>query len=203
MKETLSILSGIIWLAGYVPYIRAILKKEAQPVKASWIIWTILSIITLTGMFLEKAVNGLSVAVTIGDLSVLGLTIKYGIPGWTRLDKFCFAGATLGLALWFTFENPVLGIVTSQVIVVIGSIPTFASIWKDPSRENKLAWTLFWASCICAVLGIKRWAFADASQSVTFLTTETFIMYLLYIRPSFSRASRNSRDLTEEGGELR
>ena len=41
MKETLSILAGLLVIAAFVPYIRAILRKETIPMKASWLIWAL------------------------------------------------------------------------------------------------------------------------------------------------------------------
>lgn len=188
-KSVLSIIAGFLFVLGFIPYIRAILRKEtketkpAKPAKASWLIWASLDTITLTGMFFEKTVNGQILGAVLGAWVVVALALKYGTPGWTKLDKFCLAGAVLGIVLWRMFNNPALGIMTSLSVVFIGSIPTFASAWKDPSREDKLAWTIFWISCVCAVIAIPQWTLADASQPITFFAIETIMMYILYIRP--------------------
>jgi hypothetical protein len=39
VKQTLSVIAGILFVAGFFPYIKAILKGETKPAKASWIIW--------------------------------------------------------------------------------------------------------------------------------------------------------------------
>jgi hypothetical protein len=51
VKETLSVLAGLLFVAAFVPYIRAILRKETKPSKASWIIWASMDTILLIGMF--------------------------------------------------------------------------------------------------------------------------------------------------------
>mgnify|MGYP000132529445 FL=1 len=198
MKETLSILAGLLFVAAFVPYIRAILRKETKPAKASWIIWANLDTITLAGMFFKGTVNGQILGAVLGAWVVAALALKYGTPGWTKLDKFCLGGAVLGIVLWQVFSDPVFGIVTSLSVVFLGSIPTFTSAWKDPSRENKLAWTIFWVSCVCAVIAIPHWTLADAAQPITFFAIETIMMYILFVRPrslADSKATKEVRNI--------
>ncbi len=183
MKDTLSVIAGLLFVAGFVPYIRAILRKETKPAKASWIIWASLDTITIAGMYAKESVNGQILGAIAGAWVIVALALKFGTPGWTKIDKFCLGGAVLGIALWQVFSNPVLGIMTSLSVVFLGSIPTFTSAWKDPSRENKLAWTIFWISCVCAVIAIPQWTMADAAQPLTFFAIETIMMYILFIRP--------------------
>lgn len=183
MKDALSVIAGLLAFIGIIPYIYGILREETKPAKASWIIWTVLDIIVLAGMFAKHAVNGQILGATIGAAVIAILALKYGVPGWTKLDRFCFAGAILGIVLWQAFSNPTLGIITSLSVAFIGSIPTFASAWKDPKRENKLAWTIAFISSICAIIAIPQWTLAHASQPVTFFIIQMIIVYILYTRP--------------------
>jgi hypothetical protein len=186
-KSVLSVISGVLFVAGFVPYIRAILRGETKPAKASWIIWASLDYIVLAGMVAAHTVNGQILGAVTGVTIVIGLAIKYGIPGWTKMDKFCLAGAMLGISLWFIFKNPTFGIITSCIVGCIGSFPTFVSAWEDPSREDKVAWTIFWFSCVCAMIAIPRMTLADAAQPITFFLTESVMVYILYLHKRESR----------------
>ncbi len=181
IKEIFTVIAGLTFILGFIPYVRAILRKETKPAKASWIIWAILDTITIAGMYAEHSVNGQIIGAVLGAWVVVILALKYGTSGWTFLDKFCLIGAILGIILWKTFSNPVLGIVTSLSIVFLGSIPTFVSAWKDKSREDKLAWTIFWISCVFAIIAIPSFTWADASQPIVFFAIESIMMYILYI----------------------
>src|SRR5581483_6426724 len=66
VKEILSVLAGILFIVGFVPYIRAIVRKETKPAKASWIIWASLDSITIAGMYAKDAVNGQIVGACLG-----------------------------------------------------------------------------------------------------------------------------------------
>ncbi len=187
MRNALSVISGVLFFVAYVPYIRAILNRKATPSKASWIIWASIDIITVAGMFAKHTLNGQIIGAALGSVMVAFLTLKYGEPGWTKLDKFCLFGALLGIVLWLTFDNPVLAIMTSMTMVFIGGIPTLKSAWRDTNNEDPVAWTLFWLSCVVAMFAIPRWTLADAAQPITFTVFETIMMYLLFIRPRFHR----------------
>jgi len=183
IQSVLSVVAGLLFLAGFVPYIIAIFRGETKPAKASWVIWASLDTITLVGMYASTAVNGQIVGAMLGGWVVVALGIKYGKPGWTKLDVFCLVGAVIGIVLWQVFSNPVLAILTSQCVVFIGSIPTFVSAWQDPSKEDRTAWTIFWLSCVAAVISIPSWTLQDAAQPITFFTIECVMMYLLYLKP--------------------
>jgi len=180
MKEIFSVIAGLLFVIGYVPYIIAIVKKKTKPAKASWIIWGVLDTIVIAGMIAADSLNGQMIGVFIGVWIVIILTLKYGSSGWTKLDKICLAGAVIGIILWQIFNNPVLGILISLGITSMGSIPTFVSAWQDPSRENKAGWTLFWFSCVFALFAIPKWTLADASQPIIFFIIESIMMYILY-----------------------
>lgn len=183
MQQIFNILAGLLFVTAFVPYIRAILKKVAIPMKSTWLIWATLDTITFTGMWAEGTVNGQITGAVLGAWTVTILAFKYGESGWTLLDKLCIAGAALGIILWQALDNPTLGIVTSLSIMFMGSIPTFVSAWKDPSKEDKTAWWIYWMSCVCALIAIPNWTLQDAAQPITFFTIETIMVFILTYRP--------------------
>lgn len=192
LKSILSVLAGVLFVVAYVPYIRTILRKETQPAKVSWIIWASLDGIAFAGMLIKHAVNGQIVGALCGSWTVAILALKHGKAGWSMLDKLCLGGAVLGIVLWLAFRSPEVGIVTSLSVMFLGSFPTFASAWNDPSKENRTAWTIFFSSCVVAMLAIPAATLADAAQPTTFLLTETIMVGILYLRPR--RLGRIDRD---------
>lgn len=182
MKEVLSVLAGVIFILGFIPYMAAILRKETKPAKVSWLIWATIDTITFAGMAAAGTLNGQIAGALAGSWFVVALALRFGSPGWTLLDKLCLAGAALGILLWVLSHDPVLAIVTSLAVASIGSVPTIVSAWHHPERENRLAWILFWVSCVCATLAIPRWTLADAAQPITFLVIESIMMVLLFLK---------------------
>ncbi|KKQ56288.1 MAG: hypothetical protein US74_C0016G0012 [Parcubacteria group bacterium GW2011_GWA2_38_13] len=179
-QEVCSAIAFVTCMIAFIPYGIAIVRKIARPSKATWIIWACLDTITFVGMYIKHALNGQIIGAVAGVWIIVALALKYGEPGWKLLDKFCLGGAVLGIALWIVFNSPIVGILTSLSIVFLGSIPTFVSAWKDPSREDKLAWTIYFASCIFTMFGIQNWTLEETAQPITFLVDETVMVYILY-----------------------
>lgn len=194
--DAISALAGILFIIGFIPYIVSILRGETKPAKASWIIWATLDSITLAGMLTKHSLNGQILGAVIGAWIVVILALRNGTSGWTRLDKFCLAGALLGIILWQVFDNAVFGIMTSLSVVLLGSFPTFASAWRNPAQENRTAWTLFWLSCVAAVIAIPAWTLADAAQPIVFTIIESTMMYILYFRPKTNVMNDKSIEVT-------
>lgn len=186
--QTLQILSGILFLVAFLPYIRAIVRGSTRPAKASWIIWGALDTITFAGMFATDALNGQIVAAVIGVWAVIILALKYGLPGWTRIDKLCLIGAALGIILWRLTHDPRVGLLTSLVVTFLGSIPTFVSAWQDPGRENRMAWLLFTLSGVVAVIAIPAWSIQDAAQPFTFLAIDAIVLAVVLFRKPLASA---------------
>ncbi len=168
-KLALSITSGIVSFMGGVPYIKSILVKpkhglRKSPAKASWLIWTLLDIITISGMYLKGAsINGQLIMGSTNALIITILSLKYGESGWKKRDKYCLAGAFGGIVLWVLTSEPIFGIIISLGIMFIGAIPTLFGAWDDPTRENRLAWTLF------AIASRSLETFSNRARRHTFL----------------------------------
>lgn len=192
MREILSAVSGAIFTLAFIPYIRAIWRTrhlppktpgKAEPSKTSWIIWVSLDTIALAGMYVERAQNYQILSAVVLGWVVVFLAIKYGTSEWTRFDKINLSGAMLGVALWYVFRNATIAIVISMAVVFTGSFTTFEKAWKHPENEDKLAWFLFWLSCLPMMAAIPEWTLASATQPVTYLVIESIMIYLLFWQP--------------------
>jgi len=180
LYKILSIIAGILFSVSFVPYILAIRKGAGKPVLMTWITWAVLDIIALTGMAVKNSLNGQIIGCTIGALIVVSYAVKYGRPGWTKTDKFCLYSSVVGIALWIIFNNVLIGLSISLILFLIASIPTFQSAWEDPSRENRLAWTLQFISGIVVLSSLQKWDLENAGQPIVFMLIELVMMCLLY-----------------------
>ena len=183
-------IAGILFIVGFVPYILAILQKMTQPSRSSWIVWTALDAVTLAGMLAKHSVNGQIIGAFAGSCVTVGLALKYGKPGWTWLDKLSLSGGMLGIILWKIFDDANFGIVVSMSVITLGSFPTYVSVWKNPANEDRLAWTIFFTSCVCAVIAIPGWTLAHALQPITYIAIEFVMLLILYVRPRFVGRTR-------------
>lgn len=184
MREILSWLSGIVFAVAYVPYILGILKKGKRPMRSSWFIWAVLDSIALWSMYVQHALNPSIVASTLGCWTVFILSLRHGKPGFGALDVGCLIASMLGIGLWIAFDSPLFGLALSLTIIVVGTLPTLASAWRDPADEDALSWSLYAAACVLAVIAVPRWVFADAAQPVVYLGISGPLALILLIFPN-------------------
>lgn len=173
-----------------VPYVVTILRGETKPAKATWLIWAVLDITIICGMYAKGTLNFQMLAAGVESSVIFCLALKYGLAGWTKLDKFCIASTLIGLGAWYLSGEALYGIVISLTIMIIGSLPTFVSAWKNPHYEDKWMWTISWFSSILAVIAIPYWDISNYTQPIVFLFIYTVMMYLLYIKPAVPRFFR-------------
>jgi hypothetical protein len=180
-RYAMSVLAGVLLVCGMVPYARSIVSGETKPAKASWLIWVGLDWIILGGMYLKHKVNGQILAACVFGLIIVALSLKFGTPGWKTRDKVCLSIGAAAIALGLL--DPTLAIVTSLTGTVVASWPTIEEAWAKPEQESRAAWTIYWSSCVAALLSLDLpWSIQSATQPVVFMAIETVMLYIVWIR---------------------
>jgi len=187
ISDVLSVLSGIVILIAFFPYIRAIVRKETNPRKATWLIWATGDWIVLAGMIAKGTISGLIAAACLGATTIFLLSLRYGEPGWKIRDKVCITLSGVAILLWQYFGESNLGIGFSLLSLAIAAWPTYVSAWEKPENEDAKAWIIFNISSFIGVLAIRHATFADIAPPVTFLLIDFPLLYLLFIRPASLR----------------
>lgn len=175
--------SGWLCLSAFAPYWFSILRRTTQPAKATWVIWAIVDVLVAAGLHAERELNWLAFGSAGGCCLTAVLAVIRGTPGWTMLDKFCLAGAAIGLLLWWILRSPMIGVGVGLAMTIIGSFPTYVSAWKDPAHEHRLTWFLFSCACVLALLGIRSWTVKGAIQPIVFACIELPITLIVFLRP--------------------
>ncbi|MEK7114996.1 MAG: hypothetical protein AAB847_01405 [Patescibacteria group bacterium] len=190
----LTFVGGILTVWTFQRYISAVVypkdeRSRPKPSRATWLIWASLDYLLLASMYAKNAVNWQIVACVVGATTVFILSLKFGISGWTLTDSLCVFGGGLGLIGWIVFDNPNLAIGSSCLSVFIGSIPTFKSLFTDPTREDKLAWIIGLVSDLFIIGGIEfsKWDFAHIAQPIIFLVNSVIILFLIFLLPVFKK----------------
>lgn len=186
--RTLSHLAFWFVLAGLIRYAWTVKRDKTDSTLASWIIWFALDMVTLGGMFKADTVNGQIIGTVIGEVFVVHAAYHHAKRAWALVDKVCLGLGCIGLTI-VCCGDPATGIAATLIGVFIGAIPTFVSALKDPTREDKLAWILFWISCVYELRATPwPWTIAAAAQPITFTVIETIMLYLLFLHPRLRKA---------------
>ncbi len=180
------IAAGALSVAAFTPYLWAIIKGQTKPSAASWWTWFFISLITTSSSWYAGASWGVLVLplwLCFSYLLVAVLSITRGDNNWDLLNKMCVAGAVFGALLWWITGEPLVALAFSIVADLFASVPNFRHVWKNPEQENRLGWTLGWASATLELFAVSRWSLAESGWAVYFFLNMTATLFLLW-RPS-------------------
>lgn len=152
----LGILAGLVSTVSYVFYIHDMVYGATRPERASWLIWLVLNIISLTAQIAEGGKWSLlmTLAHTLGLSTVLVLSIKFGYGGLKRRDVIGLGIAALGLVGWALTNNPIVALLFVVGVNIVGNVLTLYKTYYRPESETLIAWCLDCAGAMLAVLAV-------------------------------------------------
>jgi hypothetical protein len=149
----LGLLAGVIGVAGYIPYIRDILKGTTKPDRASWFIW----LLEYTALFAAQVSAGATDSLWLIGLQLVGvvaialLACKYGVGALDRQSVIILSCVCATLVLWYFSRNANLTILLLVAVESVGVVLTTRKVYRQPGSETLLLWVLI---AVAGVLGI-------------------------------------------------
>jgi hypothetical protein len=142
--------------AGYVPYIRGILRGSVRPQRITWGIWTLLTTIAAVNQVAND--GGYSTyffaSTTLLVLIVFVLSLRRGVGGRSAFDATILIAA-LGLFVVWGFTRDTR---TTTLIAIaidgIGALPTLVKTYRRPETEAYAQWILAGVSGGLALLAL-------------------------------------------------
>lgn len=188
--QTLSgVLAGLLSIVASILYIIGIFRKDEKerikPNRATWFIWAIVGWIILLSYRASGAEETIWVPVgyALGSTVIFLLSIKYGVGGWSRLDRRCLLAAGLSLVLWVALGATV-ALVAALLIDLAGFVPTLEKSWSSPQTEGRLAWGTGAIANLFNILAVKEWGFAVAIHPAYMFLAHILIVILLFRKTS-------------------
>lgn len=107
--------------------------------------------------------SGWALAVTLGEvvgsLAILGLSLKRGVGGLTRLDKACYLILAVDMALWLTTANTLLALHLTVLADLIAFTPTLVKTWRFPNSETPLFYVLGTVASLLSVVAVGGYSY--------------------------------------------
>lgn len=144
IRLVIGITATLLNIAGYVPYIRDILRGRVKPQRVTWGIWTVLTSIAAY----NQVVNGggwsslFFISTTLLVVITFVLSLKYGVGGASRLDMISLFLSGGLLLYWVISRETRYSTLLAVVIDGIGATPTIVKTRRSPGTETYPQWVL-------------------------------------------------------------
>jgi len=151
IQSAVGIIAGVIAFVAFIPYVVSILKGETKPQRATFAIWSVIGLIIFFSYLASGARETVwtALAYAIVQIGIFGLSFKYGMGGFSKLDMICIGGAVLGIVGWITTKDPAIALYLSIFSEFLGYVPLFKKSYLHPRTENTLSWVIgLVASCL-------------------------------------------------------
>ncbi|WP_299723197.1 hypothetical protein [uncultured Tateyamaria sp.] len=148
------LVSALLSICAFLPYIRDMLAGRTRPQRASWLIWSVLGSIALASQVYEGAMQSLWFAgfQVGGTITVLALSIRKGQGVFfNQVDIYILCAAAAGLVLWALTDTAVYALAITISISLMGGSVTVLKAYRDPDSETLSMW---FTSCIAAWFAI-------------------------------------------------
>ncbi len=98
----------------------------------------------------------MSAAQGLGNLTILVLSLRFGVGGYTRRDIAALILAGIGLVIWGVTREPTTALFISIAVDAIGASLTIIKAHRDPASETMSTWVLSDLSGLFAALAVGR-----------------------------------------------
>lgn len=137
-KVALGIVSSILALITYIPYLIDMFKGKTKPHLYTWVIW---SVVTGIGFFGSLKTGGDAGSWHIGCTAFLTtvvaiVAVRNGTKDIRIFDTFCLLLSIFAVLLWVFTNNPYWSVVMAVVIDLFAYLPTFRKSYNDPNSET-------------------------------------------------------------------
>lgn len=173
MKDVLAIIAAIIAVAGNIPYLRDAIKKRVTPHPYTWLVWSIVSGITLFGQIVKGAgVGALPTAVAEAfTIAIFIYSLRYGFKNVIKTDNYYLAGALLGLIPWLITKDPTFSVVIAVGIDLIAFTPTIRKTWVRPASETPILYGANVLRHVLTLFSLQSYNIATTLHSIAMIVT--------------------------------
>jgi len=137
MNEIIGIITIIMAIGTYAPYLAGVIRGSIKPHSFSWVIWVVLTAIAYVAQLEGDAGPGawMNSAVLVIAVLIFITSLKNGFGYIKKIDVFVFALGLVAIALWVLANNIEASVVLVCIANTIGYIPTLRKIHDAPHED--------------------------------------------------------------------
>jgi hypothetical protein len=173
-------------------YIHSIFKRETRPHRTTRFVLLLITAISTWALFGSRGAGfWLALASTVQAAAVFAISIKRGMGGWARLDVSCLVLALIGIVVWRTTGQPIVGLYVSILADFIGYVPALAKTYKYPHTEDWRFFAIDTVASIFSLAALNHFSALSASYPAYIFLANFSMVVLIFDRKK--RLAKNGR----------
>jgi hypothetical protein len=187
IKILLAIVSSIIGVLAYAPYLRDIFRLKTKPHVYTWLIWVITQGTAVYAIWYGGGSWGaLSLTLMLLLIFIVFLfSLKHGTKNITKSDTFVLILAILAILVWWQLHQPVISVLMVTAADLFGYIPTFRKSYYEPWSETLSFWFLTVLSNITTIVALQEYNLLTLTYVVSIATANLSLLLLCFFRRQF------------------
>lgn len=161
MESSTILIGTSISLALIAPivYAASMVQGRSKPARMTRFIVWLAAFISFISLWADGSQGAIWLAgvFAVRNFFLLLMSFKYGVGGWSRIDKICLVLAILGLIGWQVFGDPLIALIFAIVADFVGFIPAFVKTYKQPDSEGPMFYWIETAAVILNIIVIGMW----------------------------------------------
>jgi hypothetical protein len=188
LQPLAGVVAGFISMAAYLPYAYDIVRGTARPNRATWLIWTVAGGLLFASYNAAAggAARWVPLSDTLGPALIAVLALRYGKGGWNWFDLGCLAIAGSSVFAWVLTGSPAVSLNINLFLALLGALPTFRSVYRDPGAEPTLVWCAFLLGNMLNLAAVEHWSWRSGAYPAYAVLAAGFVNMLIY-RPALRR----------------
>ncbi len=184
MKETIAVIASVIAIVGNIPYLRDVIQKRIQPHPYTWLVWTIVSLVTLFGQIAKGAgIGALPTAVAeLFTVIIFIFSLQYGFKQIKKTDTYFLIAALLGLIPWALTKDPTISVIIVVSIDLIAFVPTLRKTWAHPKSETPILYSMNVVRHILTLFSLQAYNIATTLHSIAMIITNSLMTGFITIK---------------------
>lgn len=177
MQDVFAIVSLTLGITSGIPYVVDTLKGKVKPERISWLLWTLLGATYLVTSILEDGAVLFQLGQLILPAVILVLSIKYGVGGKSRLDRYSLAVALLAFILLLVTGDALLSLALALTVDAIGAALTIRKVIIDPASESRVFWVMNFFAALFAMLSLDTFTIETVAFPIYLLVLTAFLAF--------------------------
>jgi hypothetical protein len=191
-KDMFGVISLLLSVVSYVPYIRTIFVANTKPHAFTWLVWGTVMAIAFIAQLSDKAgagswATGLSAALCLG---IAILALFRGETHITRGDWIAFLTTFLAIPLWIATSHPLWPVLLVTGIDAIAYYPTFRKSYAKPDEELAFKYALTVIRYLFSLLALEHYTIVRSVYQIVSIFMELgIVIMLLWRRAGLGKSS--------------